>query len=72
MFGDGSVCADPSKYYLWDGVHPTAGVHQALGQAFAQAVPVPEPAAWALSLVGVVITGALAQRRRAAVAAVAA
>lgn len=64
MFGQGTKCADPSKYYLWDGVHPTAGVHQAVGQAFAQAVAVPEPAAWALSLVGVGMVGLMAHRRR--------
>ncbi|HIV71297.1 MAG TPA: hypothetical protein H9903_10230 [Candidatus Aquabacterium excrementipullorum] len=64
MFGKGTLCADPSKYYLWDGLHPTAGVHQALGQAFAQAAVVPEPAAWALSLAGVAMVSVLAARRR--------
>lgn len=65
MFGQGTLCADSSAYYLWDGLHPTAQVHQAVGEAFAQAVAVPEPAAWALSVVGVVMVGALARRRPA-------
>lgn len=64
MFGQGTLCADPSKYYLWDGLHPTAAVHQAVGEAFAQAVAVPEPAAWALSLVGVGMAGLMARRRQ--------
>ena len=66
MFGQGTLCADPSKYYLWDGLHPTAEVHEAVGQAFAQAVAVPEPATWALTLAGVGVVGLMAQRRRAA------
>lgn len=69
MLGAGTLCADASQYYLWDGLHPTAGVHQAVGQAFAQAVAVPEPAAWALSLVGLGMVGLAARRRRAADAA---
>lgn len=64
FLGQGTLCADPSQYYLWDNVHPTAGVHQAVGLAFAQAVP--EPATWALSLMGLaMVAGALHRQRRA-------
>jgi phospholipase/lecithinase/hemolysin len=61
----GTVCADPSRYYLWDNVHPTAGVHSAIGTAMAGAVSaVPEPESWALGLVGMITAGMAARRRR--------
>ncbi|HYR25231.1 MAG TPA: SGNH/GDSL hydrolase family protein [Aquabacterium sp.] len=58
----GTLCSDPSRYFLFDSVHPTAGVHHGLGVAFAAAVP--EPDAVILALTGLVVTGAAALRQR--------
>jgi thermolabile hemolysin len=41
-----TICADPTTYLFWDGVHPTTGVHQLVGNlAFNTVSPtaVPEP-----------------------------
>ena len=65
--------ANIDNFYYWDDHHPTAGVHQALGDAlysFVEASEAPEPASWAIMLAGFALTGA-ALRRRSAVAAVA-
>lgn len=61
----GTVCADPSHYLFWDGVHPTAIAHEALGQAFAQAAAVPEPSSWLMLIVGMSLLLAWSARRRA-------
>lgn len=60
----GTLCANPDQYYLFDKVHPTAYVHNAVGLAFAAAVP--EPAVSGLALVGVLLAGVVAARRRPA------
>lgn len=35
------VCADPSSYVFWDGVHPTTAAHQAIGARLFAALPQP-------------------------------
>jgi phospholipase/lecithinase/hemolysin len=45
-----TICADPEHHLFWDDTHPTTVVHSYWGDAFAAAVP--EPATWALWLVG--------------------
>ena len=62
--GSPSLCSNPSQYYLWDNVHPTAGVHQAIGTAMATAaIPVPEPEQWALTFSGLAVVGLVRRRQ---------
>ncbi len=59
-----SLCSNPSQHYLWDNVHPTAGVHQAIGTAMATAaMPVPEPEQWALTFTGLAVVGFMRRRQ---------
>jgi phospholipase/lecithinase/hemolysin len=70
--GVGVVCSNPDQYFLWDNVHPTAQIHQAVGEAFAKTSivmsSVPEPATWSLACVGLVgMLGAVGLGRRRSV-----
>jgi len=53
--GPGTVCATPESYVFWDGIHPTAAMHEIIGDLATAAVPVPA-AVWlfgsALGLLG--------------------
>ncbi|MGC4060966.1 MAG: SGNH/GDSL hydrolase family protein [Aquabacterium sp.] len=61
------VCADPGTYYLFDKVHPTGVVHDAVGKAMAASVSsVPEPVGSDLMLAGLLVTGVAVRRQRAA------
>jgi phospholipase/lecithinase/hemolysin len=65
----GTLCSQPENYFLWDNVHPTARIHQAVGEAFAQSnialSAVPEPSTWLLACVGLVgLFGAAHRARR--------
>jgi phospholipase/lecithinase/hemolysin len=57
-----SLCANPDQYFLFDTVHPTAFVHNALGNAFAAAA-VPEPEALSLALVGMLALWGVNRKR---------
>ncbi len=49
------VCANPSQYLFWDGLHPTATGQQIVADVAYQTIPeiaVPEPATWTLLLGG--------------------
>jgi phospholipase/lecithinase/hemolysin len=62
--GGATVCTNPELHVLWDGVHPTAALHQAMGEAMAAATAVPEPATAGMALVGLLIAGVAAARQR--------
>ena len=57
------VCADPSKVYLFDKVHPNADVHAKVGLAMAASV-VPEPSTSGMMLAGLLLGGTVLRRQR--------
>lgn len=62
----GSVCADASQYLFWDRTHPTAAVHQLLGDlAYASVVTVPVPGSVLLFPAGLLVLLAVRRRRAA-------
>jgi phospholipase/lecithinase/hemolysin len=61
--GGGSVCANPSQYLFWDGIHPTTVTHRLLGEAMLGVAVIPEPATVALMAAGLTLL-ALRRRRR--------
>jgi phospholipase/lecithinase/hemolysin len=60
-FNGTTVVPNPNQYLSWDGFHPTARVHQLLGDAIAASIP--EPTATIFPLV--VATTTLRRQRRA-------
>jgi len=58
-----TLCADPTQYLYWDTFHPTSRVHALVADYAARAVAVPEPAALALMLVGLLGLAGTARRR---------
>lgn len=63
----GTLCstslAEQNKHLFWDSIHPTAGVHEIIGEQAAAALAVPEPATQALLLMGLGALGLAARRR---------
>lgn len=64
IYVGGTVCASPGTLLYWDNHHPTAVVHELLGDRMFAAV-VPEPQIWGLMLAGLAGITAVASRRRA-------
>lgn len=62
-----TVCADPDSYLFWDGVHPTAYVHELLAGFAIKALditPVPVPAALPLLMSALGLFGFMRRRRQ--------
>jgi len=65
--------ANCSTYAYWDGIHPTTRAHEIIAENFlALAAPAPEPATWAMMLIGFGAVVVVMKRRRSAVTATAA
>jgi len=56
-----TACADPGSYLYWDYEHPTAALHELIGER-ALAAAVPEPSSWLMMALG--LSGLLLRRRR--------
>ncbi len=55
--GGGTICADPDQYLYYDGLHPTAFIHDLAAQQMLIALNVPEPDSIALLLIGLISIG---------------
>lgn len=58
----GCVANDASRYFFWDGIHPTTAGHAVMAQLAIAALPEPS----SLALFGLAFLGLVATRRRAA------
>lgn len=61
-----SICATPDTYLSWDGFHPTAAGHEVVAEDALEALATPEPASWALIMIGfggLGLVGARARRK---------
>jgi len=56
--------ANCNTYAYWDGIHPTAETHMVIADAFLVTQGVPELSTWAMMILGFVIVGFTAYRRR--------
>ena len=65
-FDGTTVCANPSQFLFWDGIHPTTSADAFLATQFDAAVTTPEPASILLFGSGIVAMAGLLRRRRAA------
>jgi outer membrane lipase/esterase len=61
--GAPSNACDPATAEYWDGIHPTAAAHMLIADAFL-AEAVPEPATWAMMILGFAGVGFMAYRRK--------
>ncbi len=59
--GSGTVCANPGEFLFWDGIHPTAAAHAALGN-YATAAVIPVPPAIILLVSAFATLGGLRRR----------
>jgi outer membrane lipase/esterase len=55
--------ANCGTYVYWDGIHPTAAAHRAIADAFVAVATVPEPATWAMMILGFAGVGFVTYRR---------
>ncbi|TYO89887.1 SGNH/GDSL hydrolase family protein [Oceanicella actignis] len=65
-FDGATVCADPTAYAFFDGVHPSSTAHNILAARIEAALPVPVPAAGGMLLLGLGALAAAGARRKAA------
>jgi phospholipase/lecithinase/hemolysin len=55
--------ADPSKFFFWDGIHPSAAAHLLLAEQ-AMVLAVPEPGIYAMLIAGLALLGLIRRKWR--------